>query len=69
MHLKSDQQSGPNRTDARNLTQQFCRATFPALAQNIALYFSAQSPQPIELLVVELSTLPRRELAWRNSIG
>ena len=67
-HFKRDQQRDPNRTDARNLTQQFCRAMFPAVGQNIAPYFSAQSPQPIELLLVELRTLPRRELVRRNSI-
>src|SRR5271165_250229 len=38
------QQSGANRTDRRNLPQQFRGAMFPALGQQIPPYFSAQRP-------------------------
>ena len=37
------QESGTDRTDTRNLTQQFRRAMFPALGEEIPSHFSAQS--------------------------
>jgi len=50
-----DQQSSPNRTDVRNLAQQFRGAMFSALGQQISPHRLAQRSQSIELLVEELS--------------
>src|SRR5260370_42643749 len=71
---QSDQQSRPNRSDRRNLTQPLHRAVLSALGQQIAPYLLAQTIQRVELLVVELGSAahagfgdlaePFRTLAW-----
>src|SRR6267142_2135159 len=69
-----DQQSGPDRTDVRNLAQQFRGSMFSALGQQILPHGLAQSSQSIELLVEELGppahagfpdlVQPIRAMAW-----
>src|SRR4030095_15591383 len=51
-----DQQSGPNRTDVGNLTQQFRRTMFPALGKETPPHLLAQSLQRVELLVEMLGS-------------
>jgi hypothetical protein len=49
-----NQQSSANRTDVRNLPQQFRGAMFPALSQQIPPHGLTQRSQSIELLVEKL---------------
>src|SRR2546421_2539386 len=49
-----NEQSRPNRTNARNLAQEFPRFMFPALGQQLAARFLAQSLQRVKLMVKEL---------------
>src|SRR5271169_1331648 len=52
------QQSGANRTDRRNLPQQFRGPMFPALGQQIPPHGLAQGPHSIQLLIEELGPPP-----------
>ena len=52
-----DQPSSANRTDRRNLPQQFRGPMFPALRQQIPPHGLTQRSQSIELLVEELGPL------------
>ena len=51
---QSNEQNLPNRSDRRNLAQQFRRAVFPTLGQQLSSYLLAQRPQRVQLLVVDL---------------
>ena len=70
---QGNQQSSPNRTDARNLAKPFRPAVFSALRQEIASHFLAQCLQRVELLEELGSTAhagfrnlvqPFRAMAW-----
>src|SRR5580693_7772229 len=49
-----DQAGGSNRTDARNLAQQFRGLMFPALGQKLGAQGSPQSLQSVQLLIEQL---------------
>jgi hypothetical protein len=51
---QSNEQSGANGTDRGDLTQQFCRAVFPAFGQQIASHLLAQCLERVELSIAEL---------------
>src|ERR1700693_1376738 len=60
--LQDAQQHGrPDRTDRRNLAEQFPRRVFLAFLQQLAPHFPTQGPQRVQLLIVKLcpATYPR----------
>src|SRR5262252_7892676 len=58
-----DQNGCPDRTDPRNLAQQFPRLVLPALSQEIFPHLLAQEMHDIELLVVVFGASPDADFA------